>query len=181
MKFSFVSPSPAPEIVGKIEAPWPPLGMLYCASVLIKGGVEVSVLDPGAKGYTSQQILTWVRNEDPDILGFSVLVTSFSEALNLARQAKEENPSLIVVFGNYHATFNAERILKKYPFVDVIVRGEGEHSVLELARSIQKKEKLKNVPGLTFRNSGCLQSTPDAPLIGNIDAQPIPDRDLLGA
>jgi len=181
MKFSFVCPSPAPEAVGKIEAPWPPLGVLYCAGVLIKGGVEVSVLDQAARGFSSRQALIWAKKENPDILGFSVLITSYNETLNLARQAKEENPNLTIALGNYHATFNAERILKKYPFVDVIVRGEGEHSVLELANSIKKKRNLKEIAGLTFRNNGHVVSTPDAPLIGNIDALPIPDRDLVSS
>jgi len=180
VKFSFVCPGPAPEIGGKIEAPWPPLGVLYCAGVLANGGVEVSVLDQAAKGFSSQQASKWIKKENPDILGFSVLVTSYKEALNLARQAKEENPNLIIVFGNYHATFNAERILKKYPFVDLIVRGEGEHATLELANCIRKKRSLKEIAGLTFRNNGHVVSTPDAPLIGSIDALPIPDRDLVG-
>ncbi len=181
VKFSFVCPSPAPEAVGKIESPWPPLGVLYCAGVLINDGVEVSVLDQAARGFSSEQILKWVKKEDPDILGFSVLVTSYNETLNLARQAKEQNPNLIIVLGNYHATFNAERILRKYPFIDVIVRGEGENSVLELAKFLRKKVALKEIAGLTFRNKGHVVSTPDAPLMGNIDALPIPDRDLIGA
>ena len=181
MKFSFVCPSSAPETVGKVEAPWPPLGVLYCAGVLMNDGVEVSVLDQAARGFSSQQVLKWVKKEEPDILGFSVLITSYKEALNLARQAKEENPNLTTVLGNYHATFNAERILKKHSFVDVIVRGEGEHSTLELANHVRKKRNLKEIGGLTFRNHGHVVSTPDAPLLGNIDALPIPDRDLAGA
>jgi len=181
MKFSFVCPSPAPESVGKIEAPWPPLGVLYCAGVLMNNGVEVSVRDQAANGLSSQQVLRWVKKEDPDVLGFSVLLTSFKEALKLALQAKEANPNLIVVFGNYHATFNAERILKKYPFVDVIVRGEGEHTTQELANYLEKKKSLKEIAGLTFRNDGHVVSTPDAPLIGSIDDLPIPNRDLTGA
>jgi radical SAM superfamily enzyme YgiQ (UPF0313 family) len=181
MKFSFISPSPDPGAAGKIESPWPPLGMLYCAGTLINGGVEVSVLDQAAKGFSSRQVLNWVKKENPDILGFSVLITSYKDALNLARQAKEENPNLIITFGNYHATFNAERILRKYPFVDVIVRGEGERSTLELADCLQKKRSLKEIAGLTFRNNRHVVSTPDAALVGNIDSLPIPDRDLLGA
>jgi len=181
MKFSFVCPSSAPEARGTIEAPWPPLGVLYCAGVLINAGVEVSVLDQAAKGYSSQQALRWVKKESPDILGFSVLVTSYKEALNLAKQAKEENPNSIIVFGNYHATFNAERILRKYPFVDMIVRGEGEKATLELADWLKKKRNLKEIKGLTFRNNGHVVSTPDAPLIGSIDALPIPDRDIAEA
>jgi len=180
MKFSFVCPSPAPEAKGKIEAPWPPLGVLYCAGMLINAGVEVSVVDQAAKRLSSEQVLKWVKRENPDILGFSVLITSYYEALSLARLAKEENPDLLIVFGNYHATFNAERILKKYPFVDVVVRGEGEHVVPELADCVKKNKNFKETAGLTFRNDGHVVSTPDAPLIGNIESLPIPDRDLTG-
>lgn len=181
MKFSFVSPSSASEIRGTIEASWPPLGMLYCAGVLKNSGLEVSVLDQMAKGFSSRQVLNWIKSENPDILGFSVLVTSFKESLNLARQAEEENPDLTVVFGNYHATSNAERILKKYPFVDVIVRGEGEYTSLELANRKTKDRDLGDVPNLTFRDKERIVSTPDGPLIGNIDQLPFPDRDLLSA
>jgi len=181
MKFSFVSPSPASEAKGKIEAPWPPLGVLYLAGMLKNAGTEVSVLDQAAKGFSSEQVLKWVKKENPDILGFSVLVTSYYQALSLAQRAKEENPDLLIVLGNYHATFNAERILKKYPFVDVIVRGEGEHVVPELANCVKKNKNFKETAGLTFRNHGHIVSTPDAPLIGNIDSLPIPDRDLTGA
>jgi len=178
MKFSFVCPSPAPEAKGKIESPWPPLGVLYCAGVLMNNGVEVSVLDQAARGFSSEQVLKWVKKENPDILGFSVLITSYREALNLARRAKEENPGLMIALGNYHATFNAERILKKYSFVDVVVRGEGEHAVFELAEYMKRKKRLEEIAGLTFRNSGRVVSTPDAPLTGNIEALPIPNRDL---
>lgn len=178
MKFSFVCPSPAAEAKGKIESPWPPLGVLYCAGMLINAGVDVSVLDQAARGLSSEQVLKWLKKEDPDVLGFSVLITSYWEALNLARLAKEENPNLLIVFGNYHATFNAERILRKYPFVDVIVRGEGEHVLPELVRCVKKKRSFEETASLTFRNNGHVVSTPDAPLIGNIESLPIPDRDL---
>jgi anaerobic magnesium-protoporphyrin IX monomethyl ester cyclase len=181
MKFSFVCPSPAQEARGTIAAPWPPLGVLYCAGVLMNAGVEVTVLDQAARGFSTEQVLSWVKKQNPDILGFSVLVTSYYDALNLARRAKEENPNLVVVFGNYQATFTAERILRKYPFVDVIVRGEGEHSSLELANCLAKKRNLEEVAGLTFRNNGQVVSTPDAPLIGNIDTLPIPNREIPAA
>ncbi|HKZ93122.1 MAG TPA: radical SAM protein [Candidatus Bathyarchaeia archaeon] len=181
MKFSFICPSPAPEAKGKIEAPWPPLGVLYCAGMLMNAGFEVSILDQATRGLSSEQVLKWVKRENPDILGFSVLITSYREALNLARRAKEDNPNLLTVFGNYHATFNAERILKKYPFVDAVVRGEGEHVVPELAGCMKKKRNFKEIDSLTFRNEGHVVSTPDAPLIGNIESLPIPDRDLIDA
>ena len=84
-----------------------------------------------------------------------------------------------VVFGNFYATFNAERILKKYLFVDYIVRGEGEYTSLELANCLEKDGDLKQVLGINFRNNGQIISTPDRPLIKDVDSLPFPDRELL--
>jgi radical SAM superfamily enzyme YgiQ (UPF0313 family) len=181
MKFSFISPSPAPETPGKVEAAWPPLGLLYCATVLAENGVEASVLDQAAQRVSSAQTVRWVKKEDPDILGFSVLLPSFSEALNIAKEAKTQNPNVVIVFGNYHATFNAERILRKYPFVDIVVRGEGEQTCLRLVRCLEKGRDLKEVAGITFRKNGMIVSTGEGPPIRDLDGLPIPNRSLINA
>ena len=181
MKFSFISPSPTPEAAGTIQAPWPPLGPLYCATTLKNAGIEVSLLDQAAKQYTTKQVNNWIKKQNPDILGFSVLITSYQEAITQAQQAKQENPNITTVLGNYHATFNAERILKKYPQIDIIIRGEGETPTLQLTQNIEHKKSLKQVQGITYRNNGHIVSTPDAPLTSNIDTMPIPDRELADA
>ncbi len=160
---------------------WPPLGMLYCAGVLMKEGIEVSLLDQAVKGFSFQRTLDWVKKEDPDVLGLSVLHSAAKEAPKIAECVKGENPNIKIVMGNYHATFNAERILKKYPCVDVIVRGEGEYTSLELAKCFGKGGNLREVRGVTFRDKGKIVSTPDRPLIKDIDSLPFPDRDLMNA
>lgn len=181
MKFSFINPSPAPDTPDMVVTAWPPLGILYCAGVLMNEGIEVTVLDQAPKRFTMKQTLDWVKKENPDILGFSILNSSFGEATKLTRHVKEENPNITTVFGNYHATFNAERILNKYPFVDIIVRGEGEYTCLELAKCLEKGGDLRKVKGITFRQNGKVVSSPDRPLIKDVDALPFPDRKLIDA
>jgi radical SAM superfamily enzyme YgiQ (UPF0313 family) len=181
MKFSFINPTPSSESMYMVPAAWPPLGILYCAGVLMEEGIEVSILDQPAKGYSLDQTLSWVKKEDPDILGFSVLLSAAKEAPKIAERVKADNPNMTIVFGNYHATFNAERILKKYPFVDVVVRGEGEYTSLELVRCLEKNGNLAEVEGITFRNKGRIVSTPDRPLIKDVDSLPFPDRNLTAA
>jgi len=178
MKFSFINPIPSSESMYMVPTAWPPLGILYCAGVLINEGIEVSILDQPAKRFSLNQTLSWVKKEDPDILGFSVLLSAAKEAPKIAERVKAENPNITIVFGNYHATFNAERILKKYPFVDIVARGEGEYTSLELAKCLEKNGKLAEVEGITFRNNGKIISTPDRPLIKNVDSLPFPDRNL---
>jgi radical SAM superfamily enzyme YgiQ (UPF0313 family) len=184
MKFSIVNPSldvllQTPE---KAATLWlsHPLGILYVATILKNLGTEVSVIDQSARGFSIKKTVEWVKKEDPDILGFSTLVNSGRTAALIAREVKKENPNITIVFGNFHATFNAERILKKYPYVDIIVRGEGEYTSLELVECLKKEGKLKNVLGITFRKKNQIISTPDRPLIKDIDTLPFPDRELLG-
>ena len=115
----------------------------------------------------------------PDLLGFSVLSSSLKETVKVTELVKRENPNVCIVLGNYHPTFNAERILKKYPNVDVIVRGEGEYTSLELVRCLQKGQSLKKVDGITYRDkSGNILATPRRPLIQDVDSLPFPDRHL---
>jgi len=178
MKFSFINPSPPSDSMYMVPTAWPPLGILYCAGVLKAGGIEVSLLDQPAKRFSLDQTADWVKKEDPDIMGFSVLLSAAKEAPKIAERVKTENPNIIVVFGSHHSTFNAERILKKYPFVDVVVRGEGEYTSLEIAQCLEKQRDLDKVEGVTFRKNGRIVSNPDRPLNNDVDALPFPDRNL---
>jgi anaerobic magnesium-protoporphyrin IX monomethyl ester cyclase len=185
MKFSLINPGPNPELSTKekrkmVEAA-PPLGILYVATMLMEKEIDVSVIDEAAQGFSLKDTVSWVRKENPDILGFSTLTSSGIRAAMIAEAVKKENPNIIIIFGNFHATFNAERILRKYPSVDVIVRGEGEYTILELVKALKKKGSLKEVSGITFRKGDRIVSTPDRPLIKDVDAIPFPNRDLLKA
>jgi anaerobic magnesium-protoporphyrin IX monomethyl ester cyclase len=181
MKFSFISPSLMPGETDMCTAAWPPLGMLYIAGILSRAGIEVTLLDQQIRGFSTELVLSWIKKEDPDVLGFSVLQSSSRQAAKIAELAKSWNPNISVIMGNYHASFNDERILKKYPCVDVVVRGEGEYTSLELVKTLEKGKDLRQVKGITFRNHGDIVSTPDRPLIDNIDKLPFPDRNLTNA
>src|SRR4030042_252961 len=183
MKFSFVNAGPnagLDEREGKkAVGAWPPLGVLYLAAVLKEKGVEVSVLDQAAKGLTIRETASWIRAENPDVLGFSTFAPSGRTAALISNEVKKENPNVTIVFGNYYATFNPERILRKYPSVDIIVRGEGEQTVIDLANCFENRGRLKDVLGISFRNGSNVASTGDRPLIQDLDRLPFPDRSLI--
>jgi len=183
MKFSFVNAGPnagLDEREGKkAVGAWPPLGVLYLAAVLKEKGVEVSVLDQAAKGLTMRETVSWIRAENPDVLGFSTFATSGRTAALISNEVKKENPNVTIVFGNYYATFNPERILRKYPSVDIIVRGEGEQTVADLAGCFENRGRLKDVLGISFRDGSNVASTGDRPLIQDLDCLPFPDRSLI--
>ena len=185
MKFSFVNPPLNEEVPTtekkKMIGASPPMGILYVATYLKNQGIEVSLLDATATNLSIIETAKWVKKEDPDILGLSTLTCTSRTAPQIAKEAKKENPNLTTVLGGLHATYNPKRILKKYSWVDIIVRGEGEQTAVELVRSVEKEDSLKDVLGVTFRKREEIISTPDRPLIKDVDSIPFPDRTLLDA
>jgi anaerobic magnesium-protoporphyrin IX monomethyl ester cyclase len=147
MKFCLVSASPNEGLdereKNKSIAAFPPLSLLYLASALKENGVEVSVLDQPGQGLTVNETVNWVMKERPDVLGFSALSTSGKTAALISSRVKAKNPNIITIIGNHYATFNAHRILKRYPSVDIIVRGEGEKTIMQLADCLKTHAHLK--------------------------------------
>jgi radical SAM superfamily enzyme YgiQ (UPF0313 family) len=183
MKVALINAGPNPDLDErerkKAIASFPPLGILYLAAILEEKGAEVSVLDQPAEGLTTDETVDWVNKEDPDMVGFSTFGSSGRTAAKTSGKLKEKNPNLTVVFGNQYATFNSERILGKYDSVDIVVRGEGERTIVELAKCLDRKGKLKKVNGIAFRREGRVVSTPDRPLIRDLDSLPFPNRSLI--
>lgn len=179
MKVTFINPSPDDAANTAMYASMPPLGLLYIAAVLQQEGIEVTILDQSAQGYSFTATVNWALHEVPDLLGISSLLSSSQTAVMLARAIKQRAPNIPIVFGNHHASFNAERLLHTYPWIDYVVRGEGEHVCRDLVGSLANPQALKDITGLTFRHHGHIVSTPDRPVITNIDQLPFPARHLI--
>ena len=98
MKFSFINPGPNPELpiedVKKMVGAAPPLGMLYIATYLRENGVDISIIDEAAQGYSLKDTVDWVKKENPDILGFSTCSSSGRKAALIAEKVKQWNPNV---------------------------------------------------------------------------------------
>jgi radical SAM superfamily enzyme YgiQ (UPF0313 family) len=168
---------------GEIRAgsAWPPLGLLYLASVLEEAGYEVSVLDAAVRGWDLERVEGWVRRKDPEVLGLSTFAGNLGHAVELARRVKETSPERKILLGGPQATFTADALLRKYPFVDLVVRGEGEGTILEAVRVLEGREEPGRVRGISYREGDRVVHSPPASPVPDLDALPRPDRSLLGA
>jgi len=104
---------------------------------------------------------------------------NFPAAVRILQTCKTLLPGAAAVIGGPHATFTAEEILRSYPEVDIVVRGEGEETIAETARALERKRGLEQVLGLTFRRNGSIVRTEDRPFIRDLDRLPLPDRGLF--
>ncbi|MFX0033299.1 MAG: B12-binding domain-containing radical SAM protein [Candidatus Hodarchaeota archaeon] len=185
MKVCFINPAPRSYIIERgheTTGAYPPLGILYILAYLKKEGYESILIDQHATKIPTIEVLKQLKKYDPDIVGFNTLtdINMGLRATFIAKLVKEWNPNIKTVFGNCHATFNHDRILKKYPFVDICVRGEGELTFLDLVKSFESNRNLRDVFGITYRENGKIKVNPERSLIKNLDELPFPDREACG-
>jgi len=163
-----------------IQTYYPPLGLLYIASVVENAGYDVSVCDASINNMDFKQVRKELQKDCYDVIGITTFTGTRESAYFCAKIAKEENKESTIVLGGPHVTFLSEITLNKLPCVDVIVRGEGELTFLELVQKISKGESYKNIKGITVRNDNRLPySTPDRETVKNLDAMPFPARHLV--
>ncbi len=159
----------------------PPLGICYLASVLEQSGCRVSIVDLSITDNYSEAASA-IASMNPVMVGFSCTTPGFPLAVQVAQQVKEKNPKTKIIFGGPFATFTYREILSNYLHVDVVVRREGEQTLLELAEYFVrgKNISLQSISGIAYRRNGLLMATPERPFIKNLDVLPFPARHLLG-
>lgn len=155
-----------------------PLGMCYLAAALIQSGQEVSLTDAEAEGLKFADIPKKLKKEKPDIIGLTCTTPMVSSVRRTAKALKSEFPQAKIIVGGPHVTAVPEDLLKE-KYIDVAVIGEGEHTVVELAKLIEEGKSLKKCKGIAFKERGKILRTKQRPLICDVDSIPFPARHLL--
>ena len=165
MRILFLS-FPGKDLIG------PSLGIAYITSILNKNGHK-AVISEGNNKTVKDQIIAAKRIK-PDIVGISLDTSSRMNCLKIAKEIKKEL-RIPVVLGGPHATIMYDQLLKNYPFVDYIIRGEGEYTCLNLLNSLEQNKPLKEIKGLSFRINEEIIHNPQSELIKNLDNLPFPE------
>jgi radical SAM superfamily enzyme YgiQ (UPF0313 family) len=164
-----------------------PLGLGYVTAWLRRHGFDARTLN--ASAWSWARTARFLREERPDLFGVSVFTFNRHEAMRLAALARAANPRCLIVAGGPHATHLARHLLRHYPSIDLVVRGEGEETMLALARAHHRGELPRALPaiaGVTARapadpagaaTDGGFVETPDRAPIADLDRLPHPCAD----
>ena len=149
-----------------------PLSLLCLASPLLQAGFEVKLVDNLLCPDYEKTILA--ETEDALCLGISVLTgPHIGSAIRISQAVKKLRPNLPIVFGGWHASLATQQTLRE-PFVDAVIRGQGELTLLELAQRIAKGEEWHGVRGLSFKDrDGKIVNEPERP-VANVNDLPAP-------
>jgi magnesium-protoporphyrin IX monomethyl ester (oxidative) cyclase len=177
-----------------IKGASPPLGIGYIAAYLRERGYEVHLLDAIAEGFENekregpgtfryglsfQEIEDRIRLLRPDVVGISSMFSiQAHNAEEVARTAKRVDPRINTVMGGVHPTLFPRETLET-PHVDFLVLGQGEETMLGLLEVLEGRRAPESLKGFGYRANGDIRIHEDHQPILDLDALPMPARDLL--
>lgn len=152
-----------------------PLGILYLASYLRQNipNLQVDIVDGAISG--SDSIFQKISRFRPDLVGLSVMTPGRIEAVSIAKKIKTTLPHCKIVLGGVHPSIMWQQMMRHFPVIDYIVKGEGEIVLSELVKNIP----LSQIKGLVWRKPFRIINNPSQKLIQSLDNIPFPAWDLI--
>jgi anaerobic magnesium-protoporphyrin IX monomethyl ester cyclase len=153
---------------GKYAAPDPqvPLSLLHIAAILTQENFDVRILDMRLKDYRQY------RMGNPVFVGISCMSgMQIKYALMFARYFRTKNAYCPIVWGGVHPTLLPEQTVS-HDLADIVVRGEGELIVKNLANHLSNLQSIDTVAGITYKSEGAIRRNPDGQVI-DLDTIPV--------
>ncbi len=157
--------------------PQPPLGLALVAAILEKEGYPAKILDANALQFKPEDVAAMVTGAD--VVGITAMTPTIGTALSIARHLKQKSPNLKIILGGPHVTLLPEETLASSPDINIIVRGEGDATIIELLQAMENHRPLGSVAGISYRSDGKIVHTADKESTIDIDTLPYTALHLL--
>ncbi len=155
---------------------WYSEGLASLSAVLKADGHEVSLYHI-VRPVERREFVRRVRDEAPDLVGFSTATRTFPFTRDMAAWIKSELDVPVVV-GSYHPTYVPEETIA-VPEIDAICLGEGEYPLRELVARLGDGRSFRDVAGLWVKSGGDVVRNGPGAFIENLDDAPLPDYGLF--
>lgn len=149
------------------------------AAVLEQAGYSVEILDCPVEGCDFSGLASRLRTISPPVVGITATTFNRFDAFQSANIVREMLPTATIVFGGIHASFTAHDTLEHVSAIDIVCRGEGEETFLEVVQALFHEKKLAPVAGISYRRGDQIVHNPDRPFIQDLDSLPMPAYHLL--
>ncbi len=179
MRILLLNP-PHPSIGSRIPVEHlPPLGLLCLGGPLLDAGHEVSLLDAEFGPLSTPTIVEAVIRRNPQVVmvGHSGSTSGHPGAAAIMRAIRARVPHVRIIYGGVFPTFHWREIMEAEPGIDVIVRGEGERTVVRLIAAMEAGADLAVVPGIVYRQTRHLNSREPGRVMATMPAPPIENLD----
>jgi anaerobic magnesium-protoporphyrin IX monomethyl ester cyclase len=154
-----------------------PLGLLMVGGAVRDAGFDVSLLDAEALRLDVEQIADHVRRTAPTVVmtGHAGSTPAHPVSMALLEAVKNARAETVTVYGGVFPTYHDEIVLRDHPYVDIIVRGEGEATATALVNALHDgaladRARLADMTGITYRGADGVVRTPDRAAIIDLNA-----------
>lgn len=148
-----------------------PLGCLYLTAALERAGYGVDFRDyqmsPCKDPFDLESFLSFVADPAP-VVGLSCMANLLPFTVLAAEALKKRYPDRTIVLGGVGSKAVEDQLLKRFPWIDVIARGEGELTGPELLQTLNGGD-LAGVRGISFRRNGAIVHNPERERIRDLD------------
>ena len=165
-----------------------PLALLYLKASLLndrylKEKVEVEIKEFGLFDISHHTfddddddvVLYEIHKYNPQIIGFSCYVWNIKKILTLSTKIKKINRNTKIILGGPQVSPVAKILLEENSQIDIIVKGEGEITFLELIKSLLNSNRnINRISGTTIRHRGMIIDNDDREMIPDLDSIPSP-------
>jgi Radical SAM superfamily/B12 binding domain len=170
----------------------PQLGVLSLAAVLEAHGDRPQIVDlnrayfghaDSGMFYTQDFVevaAQLILAADAEVCGLSTICSSYPLTIRIAETVKARRPEMKVILGGPQASVVDVETLNTFPFIDLVLRGEAEHTLPLLLKELRGERRLDRVPSLTYRKGPLPWRNPPAPVIEDLDKLPSPAYHLTG-
>ena len=163
-----------------VKSSSPPLGILSLASLIRKYGYEVDVVDAHADGLNLDDLKKRVLTFKPHVVGTTAMTVMIEAAAEILKAVKEVSPEVLTIAGGVHITAEPTETLRRYPYIDFGVIGEGELAFLDFLDRVVRQKDICEAESLVWRDGdGKLHSNPRRRFFKSLDEFPPPAFDMV--
>jgi len=155
-----------------------PFFMGYAAALLEQDGYEAEVIDAVPLNLRYEEFLHQAISARPDAILLEPATTSFNWILHIAAILKQETKAKIILAGSHVTVFPVETLLK-HNYIDYILLGEYEYSLLSIIQMFDHKKDIAEIDGIAFRSENNEIKVHEKMNYADLDLLPMPARHLF--
>lgn len=153
-----------------------PLGLMYLDSVVSVAGYTCKCLDLNFnEDFEAYRYI--LENNLTNIYAITCYTDNRCQVISVVNEIRKKHQFAKILLGGHHPTFLPDEILQNYD-VDVIIRGEGEETLIEFMKYVKGDESLniEDIKGISYKFNNEVIHNADRELIRDISCLPWPKR-----
>lgn len=156
---------------------YPSGALMLLGTMTYNLGHNVKIVHMGADRVTPEDLKNIILEFKPDIAGITLNTFQTKNTKEITKNIKEIDKNILIIIGGPHPSGMGKKIFNDFPYIDVAIFGEGEHTFLEI---IEGKD-ISKIKGLAYRDKeNRIQINEPRPPAMNLDYIPLPNLDLVG-